>query len=150
VTFVGTLAGAPVPLMSAAPSLTGGTNTLTVSFLSSAVNAWTGPINLNASSTVQVDAGMLTVSGQVSGTADLTKQGGGTLVLAGASTYTGQTNVNQGIVQLGSLFGFSNIAGTSATAFGAITGSIVVAPLATLQLNPSAGTTYVGKQLILN
>src|SRR5207244_11680577 len=33
---------------------------------------------------------------------------------------------------------------------GAITGSVVVANNATLQLNPGAATTYVGKQLILN
>src|SRR5262249_22816682 len=54
-------------------------------------NTFGGSINLLASSTIAVDAGTLTVNGQIAGTADLTKAGAGTLVLTDNNTYTGQT-----------------------------------------------------------
>src|SRR5262249_55884498 len=107
-------------------------------------NAYNGPINLNTSSTIQVDVGQLTVGGQISGTADLNKTGGGTLVLNAANSFTGQANVNAGILTLGSI-GANN----GATTAGGVAGSIAVTSGATLQLSPGAGTTYVGKQLIL-
>ena len=52
----------------------------------SGTNTSAAPINLNASSTILVDVGQLTVNGQISGTADLTKTGGGTLTLNVANT----------------------------------------------------------------
>src|SRR5207248_7492 len=64
------------------------------------------------------------------------------------NTYTGQTNINAGIVQLASLGNVAASAGPNT--LGAVTGSVVVAAGATLQLNPGAATTYVSKQLILN
>ena len=96
-------------------------------------------IALNASSTIAVDVGTLTVNSNISGTFDLTKTGSGTLVLSGLnSVYTGQTNINAGIVSL-----------TTATALGATTGSAIVASGATLQLN-GATLTYAGKQAVLS
>ncbi len=115
-------------------------------------NVYAGPINLNFASaanpnTILVDVGPLAVYGQISGTTDLNKTGGGTLILDSANSFTGQLNINAGIVTLGSIITF---AGGGPAAFGAVTGSIVVSSGATLQLNPSAATTYAGKQLFLN
>src|SRR5262249_39178941 len=55
---------------------------------------------LNGSATIGVDAGALTQGGVMSGPGDLTKVGGGTLVLNQANTYFGQTNINNGVVQI--------------------------------------------------
>ena len=59
-----------------------------------------------------VDSGTagLTVSGGVGGTGPLTKIGAGALVLAGSNTYTGATNVNQGILALGAGGSLANTA----------------------------------------
>ncbi|NBV35473.1 MAG: hypothetical protein EBR81_17215, partial [Proteobacteria bacterium] len=54
---------------------------------SSALNISSGSAALSASSTVTVVAGSLTV-GNISGSAALTKDGAGTLVLSGTNTYT--------------------------------------------------------------
>ena len=139
-------------LLAEALTLNGGT----VESLSG-TNLLNAPINLNAASTLQVDVGQLAINGQISGTADLTKAGGGTLTLNVSNTFTGQLNVNSGIVQGGSIVGTISNTGTTTpitaagpSVFGAVTGSVLVASGATLQLNPGAGTTYIGKQLILN
>src|ERR1019366_7602682 len=55
------------------------------------------------------------------------------------NTYTGQTNINAGIVQI-----------TTASALGVPTGNAVVASGATLQLNPGAATTFLSKQILLS
>ncbi|MEI7773194.1 MAG: autotransporter-associated beta strand repeat-containing protein, partial [Verrucomicrobiota bacterium] len=62
---------------------------------SSALNISSGSAALSASSTVTVLAGSLTV-GNISGSADLSKDGVGTLVLSGTNTYTGTTTVLAG------------------------------------------------------
>ncbi|MBZ0091606.1 MAG: autotransporter-associated beta strand repeat-containing protein, partial [Sulfuricellaceae bacterium] len=66
------------------------------------------------------------VIGTTSGT--LTKDGGGTLILSGANTYTGATSINEGTLQLGAA---NRIADTSA---------ITVASGATFNLNGFADT----------
>ena len=108
-------------------------------------NIVAGTISLNLPSTILVDVGQLTINGQLSGTADLNKMGGGTLVLNDPNAYTGQTNVNAGILTLGSIG-----ANAGANVLGSVASSVVVAGGATLQLNPGAGTTYAGKQVILS
>ena len=55
----------------------------------------TSPLLVNHNS-----AGLVTLSGQVSGTKGLTKGGTGTLVLAASNTFTGGTLVNQGTLRL--------------------------------------------------
>jgi fibronectin-binding autotransporter adhesin len=113
-------------------------------------NTWTGNVVLAAPSTITVDAGttLTANTGVVSGPGDLTKLGAGTLVLSGANTYTGNTVVGTA----GADGGFLQI--TSATALGANTGTVTVnnGPTsgATLQLNPGAAITVVGKTLNLN
>ena len=66
------------------------------------LNLGTGAVTMNASRTVTVNGGTLTVGGAISGTGfSLSKNGTGTLVLGGANTYTGATLVNGGTLSLG-------------------------------------------------
>ncbi|MEO6874015.1 MAG: autotransporter-associated beta strand repeat-containing protein [Opitutaceae bacterium] len=88
-------------------------------------NTWTGAVTLgsNPGATIQSDAGLLTISGGISGngrtlTVDgagdttlsgiiattsggITKNGGGTLTLTRANTFTGATTINGGNVSIG-------------------------------------------------
>lgn len=107
-----------------------GTNTLNTNAL----------ISLTAPSTVAVGVNQLNVNSNVVGMADVTKTGGGVLQLVGLnSVYTGQTNITAGTVSV-----------AQANALGATTGTAVVQTGAMLQLRPAGGTTFPGKQLVLN
>jgi len=67
-----------------------------------ALNLGTGAVAINATRTITVDAGNLIVGGAISGTGfGLTKNGTGTLTLAGANTYSSATTVNAGTLALG-------------------------------------------------
>ncbi len=98
----------------------GNTLTITPSSSSTGITIGTGvlassiaaPVVLGASQTwTNNSANALTVSGVVSGTAALTKAGTGTIVLSGANTYNGGTNLNAGILNVGS----AGAIGTSGT-----------------------------------
>ncbi len=68
------------------------------------LNLGTGAITLGSSRTVTVSASTLTVGGALGDSGQgygLTKAGSGTLLLNAANTYSGSTNINAGIVQLG-------------------------------------------------
>ena len=97
-------------------------------------NTWTGPILLATDATIASDnAGeQLVLSGTTSGSAGITKTGAGTLVLSGANTYTGVTQVAVGVL-LGNgdgSFGASGAGSGTTVADGAalqLQGSITVA-----------------------
>lgn len=59
----------------------------------------TGNVTMNATRTVTVNGGNLTVGGLISGSGGLTKNGTGTLVLSGSNTYNGTTTINAGTVR---------------------------------------------------
>lgn len=67
---------------------------------SSSLNLGTGAVTMAANRTLTINASTLTVGGAISGPAALTKAGAGTLVLGGSNTYTGNTTVNAGILQI--------------------------------------------------
>src|SRR5262245_105237 len=56
----------------------------------------TNAIQLLGDATVDTQSNTLTLAGSISGTGGLEKIGSGTLILTGVSTYTGDTNVNEG------------------------------------------------------
>ncbi len=70
------------------------------------------PITLNADQTFEVNGGTLDISAIIGGSAGITKTGAGTLELDGDNTYTGNTTINAGILDI-----------TSSTALGASGGS---------------------------
>jgi autotransporter-associated beta strand protein len=63
------------------------------------LNLGTGNVAMNATRTVTVNGGNLTVGGSISGSGGLTKNGTGTLVLSGSNTYNGTTTINAGTVR---------------------------------------------------
>ncbi len=65
------------------------------------LNLGTGAVSLNASRTVSINGGNLTVGGIISGTGfGLTKDGAGTLTLTGNNTYSGTTTINAGTLSV--------------------------------------------------
>jgi autotransporter-associated beta strand protein len=97
------------------------------------LNLGTGAVTMNASRTVTVSAGKLTVGGAIGQSSSgftLTKSGTGALTLSGANTYTGATTVNDGILQLAKTSALYNSTTASWTA-----ANIVVNNGATLALN---------------
>ncbi|PUE51435.1 hypothetical protein B9Z45_14730 [Limnohabitans sp. 2KL-17] len=71
--------------------------------LKDATSSWSGDIVLGASSFIEVGSGdTLTLSGVVSGTGfGITKTGAGALVVTNTSTYTGNTTISAGLLQIG-------------------------------------------------
>src|SRR6516164_4517392 len=82
-----------------------GTGTLTLAdgtTLQAAANrlALANAMQLLGNATVDTQSNTMTLSGSISGTGGLDKIGSGTLTLTGASTYTGDTNVNEGVLNV--------------------------------------------------
>lgn len=70
-----------------------------------ASTSWTSPLNLNLTGlngavTFDTMGSQIALSGALSGPGGLIVTGGGTLELSGANTYTGDTVVSQGVLQL--------------------------------------------------
>ncbi len=75
----------------------------------------------------------LTVGGVISGTVPIAKSGAGTLILAGANTFTGGLSVNAGSVQIGN--------GTSGSLAG---GTLAIASTGTAVFNQANSTGFSG------
>src|SRR5262245_59626226 len=60
----------------------------------------TNVIQLLGDATVDTQSNTLTLAGSISGTGGLEKIGSGTLILTGVSTYTGDTEVNEGVLRV--------------------------------------------------
>ena len=78
-------------------------------FGTSPLNLGTGPVTLagaGSARTVTVSSGTLAVGGAISGGYGITKAGTGTLVLNGASAYTGTTTLAAGAIQAGNAAAF--------------------------------------------
>jgi outer membrane autotransporter protein len=60
----------------------------------------TNAIQLLGDATVDTQSNTLALSGSISGTGGLDKIGSGTLIMTGVSTYTGDTNVNEGVLRV--------------------------------------------------
>jgi autotransporter-associated beta strand protein/T5SS/PEP-CTERM-associated repeat protein len=157
-----------------------GTGTLNITggqvFVGSTLSKGTyGTINLNAGGTLQIGVGdttgvldvaaftnngtlifsrsdASTYSGIISGTGAVTKQGGGTLTLDGANTYTGLTTISAGTLQIGSGSTTGSIAGnvvnSSSLIFSRSDASAysgIISGTGTIQ-NAGAGTTTLTRQ----
>ncbi len=61
----------------------------------------TSEIHLHDDGLWDIQAGMLALTGPVTGTADIEKRGSGTLLLSGASSYVGETKISGGTLLLG-------------------------------------------------
>jgi fibronectin-binding autotransporter adhesin len=78
------------------------------------LNLGTGAVTMNASRTLTINSGSLTVGGIVSGSGfGLTKNGSGTLVLSGNNSFSGGTTILRGTVALG----HNNALGTGTLTF---------------------------------
>ena len=135
-------------------NLTGGTITIDIGGITSdsglyalnlgggtiaASSTWSSHLNAtltgsNGPVTFSPNGNTITLSGNLSGPGGLIVAGGGTLELSGANSYTGDTLVNSGILQLDTV-------GSSAGAFRVANGS---------QVNLNFGGTYVVGGLYTN
>ena len=103
-------------------------------------NVWSGNVFMNSASTIAADGGTtLSITGVVSGPGDLTTAGIGTVVLASANAYTGNTTVANGILSVQNGLGLGLPTGVGGTA--------TVAAGATLQVQ--GGITVSGKNVTL-
>lgn len=88
-----------------------------------AYSSWSSPLNMtltgsNGPVTFDTAGNNITLSGILSGGGGLTVAGGGTLELAGANSYSGDTVISSGILQL-------DVAGSSAGAFRMVDGALL-------------------------
>ncbi len=115
-------------------------------------NILTGTVTLNTSTNVGVDAGTLgPMTGAISGPGDLNKVGLGLFAInASSPSWTGQFNINQGIVRLdGGQYAMGNIASGTVVNSGAslqlnASGGVFQAETITLNGNGIAGTLPAG------
>ena len=78
--------------------LNGGSTVLGV--VGVAANHWAGPVTLNGAATLDASGGNLYFDGQISGSGSLTKNGTSSASLTVSNSYTGNTTVNAGTLNL--------------------------------------------------
>ena len=67
-----------------------------------AQNKWAGVVNVAGNVSLLAESGQnLTISGDVTGSGNVSKTGAGTVILTGVKSYTGATSVGAGTLQLG-------------------------------------------------
>ena len=100
-----TISGGSLSNTSGSPiTLSGNALNLNGSFVfagSNPLNTGVGPVTLGAAPTITVSAGTLTIGGSIAGGYGLTTSGTGMLVLAASNSYSGDTTIAQGTLQLG-------------------------------------------------
>jgi mucin-19 len=82
---------------------------------STGTSSVTAPISISGASTVDVDGTELTLSGVISGSGSLEKEGDGTLILTAANTYSGTTSVDAGILAITNVDALGSAAAGSGT-----------------------------------
>ena len=100
---------------------------------------------LNSNLTVAPSTGTtLTVSGNISGSKSLQLTDAGTLVLAGANSYTGTTTVNAGTLSLTGSINGSNITVNNSAVFSQLTSGSIAGSGATFTHNSTGTSTLAG------
>jgi len=106
-------------------------------------------MTLNGADTVDTQSNALMLSGTLSGSGSLTKIGGGTLILSGANTYTGATNINAGILNVNGSLVSTVFVNSGATLMGnGPIGGLVVGAGGTVAPGNSIGTMIVNGNVI--
>jgi T5SS/PEP-CTERM-associated repeat protein/autotransporter-associated beta strand protein len=130
-------------------SFNGGTLTATANSSAFVANFTTGQVVLGSNGGTINDGGFdVTINSPISGNGNFTKTGTGTVTLnaAAASNYTGQTNVNQGTLNLAGNLSQSSVvvsAGAIVSGNGSIGGSLTLNADGKIALNNSIGTLNV-------
>jgi autotransporter-associated beta strand protein len=88
-------------------------------------NTWNGTVD-NLFKVITNDGTLLAINGTMSGAAGIKKSGDGTLRLTGTNTFSGQVNVEEGVLNIG-----------SSSALGQTTKGTIVSDGATLELQPN-------------
>ncbi len=149
-----TQSGTGTTILSAANTYTGGT-TISAGTLQIGNNNFTGSIVgnvLNNSALVFDRTNFLTYAGVISGTGSVAKNGTGTLILTGASTYTGATQVNAGTLRVSGSIASPDthvLGGATLSGTGTVGGNVNIDSGGHLAPGSSPGTLTITGNLTL-
>ncbi len=108
---------------------------------SSGSNIITGAVSMSLEPGINVTSGTLTMSGVLSGTSGMSKDGPGTLVLSGSNSFNGAVSVNSGILAVQN----NNALGTASTSV-----RTTVNDGATVQIGTASSALTVGESFTIN